>query len=411
MSDRIILHCDLNNFFASVECFYSPGLKNVPMAVCGSTEERHGIVLAKNEIAKKFGIKTAEAVWQAKNKCPELVTVEPHYDRYMDFSKRVRKIYEEYTDLVEPFGIDECWLDVTGSALLYGSGEEIANTLRKRIKKEIGVTISVGVSFNKIFSKLGSDLKKPDAVTLIPKDKYKEIVWPLLCEEMIGIGRSTKEKLNSIGIYTLGDLAKSDEKVLRLIFGKVGTDLWKNANGLNASPVLSKHEIPPAKSFGKSVTCIRDLVSDEDVSNVFLYLSEKVARALRENNAFATVIQITVRDEHLITREKQTALSQPSRIVETLHKTAMELFKSCWHWGTNIRSVGIRACDLVGEKSNFQYSLFCDNGHFEKIEKLESKIEDIRQKYGDKAVFRGATMNIPVSGENRIPCPSFPSVK
>lgn len=402
MSERVILHCDLNNFFASVECFYSPELKDVPMAVCGSTQERHGIVLAKNEKAKKFGVKTAEATWQAQLKCPELVVVSPHYDEYHKFSKRVRAIYEEYTDLVEPFGIDECWLDVTGSTKLYGSGEEIAHRIRQRVKNEIGVTVSVGVSFNKIFAKLGSDLKKPDAVTVIPKARFKEILWPLKCEEMIGVGPATKRKLNSIGIFTLGDLAKSDESVLRLIFGKTGSDLWRNANGLENSPVLSKNQLPAAKSFGRSITCSRDLENEEDVAGVLLYLTDKVASCLRENDCYASVVQINIRDEKLITREKQITLYQPTRIVEMLFSSAMKLFRECWTWETNVRSVGIRACDLTGEDGKFQYSLFYDSRRYDKLEKLESKVQEIRKKYGKDSIFRGGTMNAPVTRQQRI---------
>ncbi|MGN1419066.1 MAG: DNA polymerase IV [Acutalibacteraceae bacterium] len=404
MSERLILHSDLNNFFASVECFYNSELKKVPMAVCGSTEERHGIVLAKNEKAKKYGVKTAEAVWQAKMKCPELVIVEPNYDRYIEFSSRVRKIYESYTDLVEPFGIDECWLDVSGSRLLFGDGEQIADEIRKRVKAEIGITVSVGVSFNKIFAKLGSDLKKPDAVTVISKENFKNIVWPLPVGEMIGVGSSTRKKLHSIGVFTLGDLAACDEKVLRLHFGKCGSELWKNANGLDDSPVLSAKSMPPAKSFSRSITCLRDLANDEEVKNVMLYLADKVSQCLRESGCFAKVIQISVRDEHLITKEKQTVLLQPTRIVENIMSTAMTLFRQVWSWESNVRSVGICACSLVGENSSFQYNLFCDNFHFEKMEKLESRVEAIRKKYGTSAVFRAGSMLAPISEKEH---PSF----
>ncbi|MBQ8028292.1 MAG: DNA polymerase IV [Clostridia bacterium] len=396
MSERVILHCDLNNFYASVECLFRPELKNVPMAVCGSTQERHGIVLAKNEKAKKFGVKTAEAVWQAQMKCPELITVEPNFSRYMEYSSKVRAIYEQYTDLVEPFGMDECWLDVTGSVFLYGSGEKIAYEIKERIKKEIGLTISVGVSFNKVFAKLGSDLKKPDAVTVISKAEFKKIVWPLRAEEMIGVGPSTKRRLNSVGIYTLGDVASCDKNFLTLIFGKMGEELWKNASGFDFSPVLSKNQIPPAKSFGRSVTCCRDLISDEDVGNVMLYLTDKVATCLRENACLASVVQISVRDEILVTREKQLVLPQPSRIVEVLFSAGMKLFKESWTWESNVRSVGIRACGLVGESCNFQYNLFFDSKKYDKLERLESQIEKIRKKYGKDSVFRGSTMLIPV---------------
>ncbi|MGN1195463.1 MAG: DNA polymerase IV [Acutalibacteraceae bacterium] len=379
MSERTILHCDLNNFFASVECFHHPELKNVPMAVCGSVEERHGIVLAKNEQAKKYGVKTAQPVWQAKLVCPELVIAEPHYDEYLRFSLLVRKIYEEYTDLVEPFGIDECWLDVTGSQRLFGSGEKIAQTLRRRIKKEIGLTISVGVSFNKVFAKLGSDLKKPDAVTVIPKDSFKEIVWPLKIEEMIGVGRSTKQRLNSVGIYTLGELAACDEKELNLLLGKAGIELCQNAKGLNNSPVLSQSLIPPAKSFGRSMTCRCDLVNEEQVKSVMLYLADKVARSLRENGAFATLVQISVRDTSLVTREKQCVIDEPTRLVQKLFSCGMQLFNELWSWQDNIRSVGIRAAGLVGEKCSYQYSLFSNAQKTEKLERLENQIFKIRE--------------------------------
>lgn len=402
MSERVILHCDLNNFFASVETLYKPELKNVPMAVCGSTEERHGIVLAKNEKAKKYGIKTAEAVWQALSKCPSLVCVPPNHDRYMYHSKIVREIYEKYTDMVEPFGIDECWLDVTGSTHLFGSGEKIAHEIRRRVKKETGLTISVGVSFNKIFAKLGSDLKKPDAVTVIPKESFKEQIWHLPCEDMFGIGRATKEKLNNLGIITIGDVANADEELMRIVFGKVGSYLIRDASGLDMSPVLKKGQMPPAKSYGKSVTCLRDLVNERDVSSVFLYLSEKISSLLRENDCFASVIQITVRDDGLVTREKQMSLVQPTRIVEMIYSTAMTLFHECWSWCRNIRSLGIRACDLVGKDGNFQYSLLYSPQRYEKFERLEEKIELIKKKYGEDAIFRGGTMTAPVSQQKHI---------
>ena len=208
MSERTILHCDMNNFYASVECFLNPDLKPYPVAVCGSVEERHGIVLAKNYKAKACGVRTGEAVWQAQQKCRDLVIVPPHYEEYMSFSKAARKIYEDYTDQVEAFGMDECWLDVSGSASIYGDGEKIANAIRERIKFELGLTVSIGVSFNKIFAKLGSDLKKPDAVTCIPKERFKEIVWPLPASEMLGIGHATEKKLAAAGLRTIGDIAR-----------------------------------------------------------------------------------------------------------------------------------------------------------------------------------------------------------
>ena len=228
---RTILHCDMNNFYASVECFLDPKLKPFPVAVCGDVEERHGIVLAKNYKAKGDGVSTGEAIWQAKQKCPGLVVVPPHYEEYMKFSKAAREIYEHYTDQVEPFGMDECWLDVTGSTRIMGNGEKIANEIRERIKFELGLTISAGVSFNKIFAKLGSDMKKPDAVTVIPQDNFKNIVWNLPASDMLGVGRATERKLASSGIRTIGQIAEFPCEYLQRKLGKCGVDLWRFANG------------------------------------------------------------------------------------------------------------------------------------------------------------------------------------
>ena len=402
MSKRVILHCDLNNFFASVECLSHPEYRDIPMAVCGSVENRHGIVLAKNEKAKKFGVKTAEAIWEAQIKCPELVIAPPHYDEYVKYSKLVRSIYEKYTDKVEPFGMDECWLDVSGSTLIFGNGKEIADKIRKRVKKETGLTISVGVSFNKVFAKLASDMKKPDAVTVIDAEHFRESIWNLPAEDMIGVGKSTKKKLNSIGIYTIGDLAKTDPSILKLIFGKSGEQLQCFAAGKDNSPVLSKSEIPPAKSVGRSVTCAHDLKNTDEVSAVMLYLTGKVAASLRENHAMATSVQIHIRDENLIVRECQAPLSQPTRIVEMLFLLGMELFSKSWKWERNVRSIGIRACSLVPEDCFSQYNLFYSGLRYDKLEKLESKVFDICNKYGKNAIFRASTMSLAVPKKENL---------
>lgn len=393
-SNRVILHCDLNNFFASVEAFYDPSLKDVPMAVCGSVEERHGIVLAKNEYAKKYGVKTAEAVWQAKNKCPNLVCVSPHYDRYVDFSHRVRKIYEEYTDTVEPFGIDECWLDVTGSRLLFGTGEEIADTLRKRIKEEIGLTISVGVSFNKIFAKLGSDMKKPDAVTVLTAENFKEKIWHLPADSIIGVGKSTIKALNRIGLRTIGDVANCKERILEIELGKMGAELWKNCNGFNNSPVVKSELFPAAKSYSKGMTPPKSLENNNQVRALFLFLSESVAHSMRCDGVFASLVTVSIRDDNLITVNRQRRLTKPTRIVEKLTDTAMELFTENWEWTKNVRSVTIRVSDFVNEDSLSQYSLFEDNQKSDKLEKLQDNIDKIREKYGKESIVRATTMNI-----------------
>ncbi len=388
MLERIILHCDLNNFFASVECLGREELKGKPVAVAGSVEKRHGIILAKNEAAKKYGVKTAEAIWQAQQKCPGLVLLPPHYEKYNYYSNLVRRIYERYTDIIEPFGIDECWLDVTGSTMLFGSGETIAEEIRKAVKAETGLTVSVGVSFNKIFAKLGSDYKKPDAITVIDKSHFKDIVWPLDVGEMLGVGKATKQSLRRIGILTLGDVAKTPPETLRLILGKGGETLWCFANGLDTSPVISSAFAPPPKSIGRSTTPEKDLCNWNDVLLILLKLSDRVSHGLRENHALAGCIQVHVRDNVLNITEHQRKLTQPVRLTEMLFKTGAELIDEIWDKETPLRSLGIRACELTAEDECIQFTLGCDYERLERLEKLEVEIEEIRERYGREAVVR-----------------------
>lgn len=286
--ERTILHCDLNNFYASVACRDNPSLRDRPVAVCGDQKERHGIVLAKNAAARAYGVATGEAIWQAKSKCPGLVTVLPDFNRYTEFSVAARKIYKDYSDLLEPFGPDEAWIDVSGSRLIFGNGLEIANRIRKRIREELGLTISVGVSFNKVFAKLGSDLKKPDAVTVISPDNFKEIVWQLPANAMIGVGNATYRLLCSVGIYTIGQLGNAPDALLKRILGKSGEQLKLWALGLDTSRVAeaSYHRTP--KSIGRSTTCAADLVTLNDVWKTMLMLSEEVGAQLRTEQAEAT---------------------------------------------------------------------------------------------------------------------------
>lgn len=388
MAERIILHCDLNNFFASVECLGREDLRGKPVAVAGSVEMRHGIILAKNEAAKKYGVKTAEAIWQAQQKCPSLVLLKPHYDKYTALSHAVRDIYGRYTDLIEPFGIDECWLDVTGSTMLFGDGEKMANEIRESVKKETGLTISVGVSFNKVFAKLGSDMKKPDAVTVIGRDGFKEQIWGLDACEMLGVGRATNNSLRRIGVLTLGDLAKTPPGLLKTVLGKGGEMLWRFANGLDCSPVISSCCLPAPKSIGRSTTQPFDLKTWNDITVTLMWLCDKVNHSLRENHALATVIQVHTRDGQLNVREHQRALEQPVRLVEILMKTGLELIDEIWDGQTALRSIGIRACGLVNENECMQLTLGYDYSHLERMESLEREMEDIRARYGKQAVLR-----------------------
>ncbi|MBR4049654.1 MAG: DNA polymerase IV [Clostridia bacterium] len=388
MAERIILHCDLNNFFASVECLGKDELKGKPVAVAGSVEKRHGIILAKNEVAKKFGVKTAEAIWQAQLKCPDLVLLSPHYELYNSYSQTVRQIYERYTDIIEPFGIDECWLDVTGSTFLFGSGEQIADKIRKAVKAETGLTISVGVSFNKVFAKLGSDLKKPDAVTVISRDNFKEIVWPLDVGELIGVGKATKQSLCRIGLFTVGDVAKANPDTLKLVLGKAGESLWKFTNGLDNSPVISSEFAPPPKSIGRSTTPPENLCTHEDIMTVLIKLCDRVSASLRQNHALAGVVQVHIRDTKLNITEHQKKLDEPIRLTELLFRTGVELINEIWDKETPLRSIGIRATQLVPQNESFQLSLGCDYDRLERLEKLECVIGDTRERYGKDAIVR-----------------------
>lgn len=371
-----------------MECLGREDLRGKPVAVAGSVEKRHGIILAKNEAAKKSGVKTAEAIWQAQQKCPGLVLLPPHYEKYNYYSNLVRQIYERYTDIIEPFGIDECWLDVTGSTMLFGSGEAIAQGIRNAVKNETGLTVSVGVSFNKIFSKLGSDYKKPDAVTVIDKEHFRDIVWPLDAGEMLGVGRATKQSLRRIGIITLGDIAKTQPETLRLILGKGGETLWRFANGLDTSPVISAAFAPPPKSIGRSTTPEKDLCAWNDVLSVLLKLSDRVSHSLRESHALAGCIQVHIRDTALNITEHQRKLTQPVRLTEMLFKTGAELIDEIWDKETPLRSLGIRACELTAEDECIQFTLGCDYERLERLEKLEVEIEGIRERFGREAVIR-----------------------
>ena len=389
---RTILHCDLNNFFASVAVLDNPTIKNCPIAVSGSVEERHGIVLAKNELAKSFGVVTAEAVWQAKRKCPELVCVPPNYHRYNEVSLAVRQIYLRYSDMVEPFGIDECWLDVTGSELLFGSGEEIAEKIRADVKKEIGVTVSIGVSFNKVFAKLGSDLKKPDAVTVITRENYKEKVWPLPANTLLGVGRATKKQLDSLGIFTIGEIAAAGREVLKNRMGKMGEQLYLSACGEDNSPVAA--EVPVPKSVGRTTTLAHDLHTAEEGWPVVLALAEDISGNLRRHGLYAGAIAAHIRTDDLKTREFQGTLSTPTQSSITMANKCMELINENFGFSSPLRSIGLRAINLKDTFESYQTDMFTDFKAAEERQAVEDKVFLIKQKYGKDSIVRGATVNI-----------------
>lgn len=383
---RTILHCDCNGFYASCECVLNPELKDVPMAVGGSEDARHGIILAKNELAKKYNIKTAETIWQAKKKCPELVIVPPHHDLYEEYSKRVNDIYKEYTDLVEPFGIDESWLDVTGSRALFGDGKKIADTLRERVKKELGITISVGVSFNKVFAKLGSDYKKPDATTVISKENFKEIVYPLPVSDMLFAGKKTALQLEKIGIKTIGDLAVADESKVIKLLGKNGETLIEYARGEDLSPVKSTTDERELKSVGNGITFRHDLLEEEQIKQGIHIISESVATRMKRHGVKCRTIRVQIKGCDFKTVSRQKSFDNPTNLEKILRDVSYELLREVWSDKKPIRAITITGANLVYDKSGEQLSFFEEEKTFEKRENLENTIKDLRKKYGFNSV-------------------------
>ena len=394
--DRHILHCDLNAFFASVEEVRNSELRKYPVAVCGNPENRHGIILAKNEKAKKFGVKTAETIWQAQKKCPGLVLVSPHYKDYAKYSRIVNDIYLRYTDLVEPFGIDESWLDVTGSAHLFGTPREIADELRRVVKSETGLTISVGVSFTKAFAKLGSDYKKPDATTVITRENYKDIVWKLPVTDLLFVGKSAKKTFERLGISTIGELAASSKESISSLLGKTGETIHDYANGIDLSPVQSAFAETDPKSLGRGTTFPHDLTEIPEIRTGITVLSDDVAARLRKKHLMANVVTLTVRDPNFKTTSRQKTLSTPTHLEHDITEACMELYMRYYaERRSPVRMLTVTVSSLIDEDTAglLQFSLFGDDEMHEKTERMELAIDKIRNKFGRDAMKKGSFLN------------------
>lgn len=387
--EKEILHVDCNKFYASVECYLHPELRDKPVAVGGSEETRHGIILTKNEIASKYNLTVGEPLWKARQKCPELIIVPPNFPVYVEFSKKVRKILEDYTDLIEPFGLDENWLDVTGD--FYRNGYEMAQEIRKRVKEEVGITVSIGLSYNKIFAKLGSDYKKPDAVTVINKNNYKNIVWPLPCSDLLMIGKATTKKFNSYGIYTIGDVANADDKFLKNILGKNGLMLKRYANGQDTSPVRHMSAARDIKSIGNSTTTVRDLKNDKDVKIVFTVLAESVAKRMREHNLKGTTLSIQIRDNQLDSFIRQCKMEFPTNVSNEFVENAMKLFKANYNWKHPIRSLGLAVTDFDYD-AVVQFDLSGSAEKREKLERLETAVDKLKNRYGNFCIQKATVL-------------------
>ena len=389
MSDRVILHSDINSCYATIEHLHHPELAGKPLAVGGDPEARHGIVLTADYLAKKKGVKTGMALWQAKQVCPEITFVPPNMDLYLRFSRMAHEIYSEYTDLQEPYGIDECWLDVTDSKIIKGDGLTIAKEISNRMKKELGVTVSIGVSFNKIFAKLGSDYKKPDAITTMYREEFKTKAWKLPVSDLLYVGRATNNKMQKYGIHTIGDLARTDIDWITSVFGKMGAILWSFANGYDESPVKKENTSAPIKSIGNGTTTPRDLETDDDVKIVLYNLAESVAARLRKNGFKCRVVEISIRDNKLISFSRQKKLQNATNITGEIAQSAYVLFKENYSWNNPIRSLGVRGSDLVNDNYWEQLDIFSSAEYREKLLKADKAVDDIRRRFGYFSIQRG----------------------
>ena len=384
--ERVILHSDINSCFVSVELLTRPELRGQPVAVGGSVEERHGIVLAKSEEARKAGVKTGMVLWQAKRLCPELVVLPPHYDRYLEISRLAQSLYGDFTDRQEPFGLDESWLDITGCHA-HKDGYLAAEEIRRRMKKELGLTVSVGVSWNKPFAKLGSDYRKPDAVTVLDKGNFREIVWPLPVSELLFVGPATTRTLRSLGILTIGELANASADTLLRRLGKNGLTLHRYANGMDDAPVRRLDQPPPVKSLSNSVTPPRDLLCDEDVRTYLLRLTEEVAGRLRKEGLTASLADVSIRyADTLGWQSHQAPLPRPTDITRELFEAAWALFCDLRCWPRVLRGIGFRVSALKHRNEPEQLDLFTDHRRRDALRRLDTVVDDIRRRYGTDAI-------------------------
>ena len=398
----------MNCFYASVEMMLDPSLRGKAVAVCGSTENRHGIVLAKSELAKKAGVKTGMVNWEARQRCPDLIMVKPQYEQYLKYSELARNIYQRYTDQVEPYGMDECWLDVGGSRSVCGSGMEIAESIRQTVKEELGLTVSIGVSFNKMFAKLGSDMKKPDAITEIRKAEFKKKIWPLPASDLLFVGRATTAKLEQYGITTIGGIANADPQFLKRLLGVNGLGLWRAAAGLDDSPVMHKDFVSPIKSVGHGITCTADLENEDEVWKVMLELSQDIGHRLRIHKLKASGVQISIRSNDLGFRQYQAHLTLATQSPSIIAHKAIQIFRDNYHWIMPVRAVTVRAINLRPKNEPEQIDLFTDMRQLERLDRLDDCIEDIRRRFGKRAVFQACLLGdlkMPFDNRDKVVMP------
>ena len=390
MKDRVILHSDANCFYASCEMVLNPELRGKAVAVGGNEEDRHGIILAKSELAKQAGVKTGMPLWEARNRCPGIIIVPPHFEYYSKFSKLLHKIYERYTDYVEPFGLDECWLDVTNCG---EDGFVIAEEIRQAVKDELGLTVSIGVSFNKVFAKLGSDLKKPDATTVITRENFKEKIWGLPASELLYCGRQTSKELHSMGIASIGTLARAPKEFIVRRLGKNGEALWLYANGLDTSRVAHKDTYTPPKSVGHGITCRENLENLDEASKVIVSLSLDIGYKLRKEKLWAGGVSLSVKDEHFMHYSYQVKLEFPTQDEALIAKEAISLLNKNYDWRFKVRALTVTAISIETEAAPVQQDMFFDYERQEKRNRLGSVINDIKDTYGKASILPATVLD------------------
>ncbi len=385
------MHVDCNKFYASVECSRRPELRDKPVAVCGNEASRHGIVLTKNEIAAQYGLTTGEPLWSARQKCPHLVVVPPDFPTYARYSAMVRDILQDYSERIEPFGLDEAWVELTGQ---HDDAEKIAHAIRRRIKEELGITVSIGVSFNKTFAKLGSDYKKPDAVTVFSRENFRELVWPLPAGDLLYVGQATKKKLAERYIFTIGDIANTAPALLRSILGKWGGMLYVMANGLDNQPIVPAEQTSAAQSISNSVTTPRDLVNNHEVKAVITKLAESVGRRLREQHFIGRTVEIQLRDNTLATRSHRITLDYYLQSTKDIADEAFKLFEKSYHWAKPLRTVSVGISTLEAEDTPCQLDLLNSTVR-ERHEKLDRTVDALKSRFGDNCVWRAIVLEEP----------------
>jgi len=367
-------------------------LRTIPSAVGGDMTLRHGIILAKSLPAKKYGVQTGETLLEAQRKCPGLVLVPPHYNLYERCSEAFMEILREYSDVVEQYSIDEAFVDMSASCHLFGTPVEAANEIRERIKNELGFTVNIGVSCNKLLAKMASDFKKPDRVHTLYPEEIEAKMWPLSVSELFFVGRATTKKLFSIGIKTIGELAAADPIWLRSILKKQGEIIWGFAHGVDCSPVLSAPT--PNKGYGNSTTIPFDVVDVDGARKVLLALAETVGNRLREDKVQVEVIAVGIRYSDLSYVSHQRRLSASTNLTGELYRHACELFEELWN-GAPVRHLGIHTCRVQDSDFSRQLTLF-DTLDYEKLARMDLTVDRIRERFGIDSVQRAIFLNQPI---------------